>query len=120
MFNQSFFIVPQVYHTGASLDGYAFVTGTAPLVYGAKLLGAEIYNVGADAFVQVHDGYAQPTNGSVPLMSFKVLSGTGKSLDCSPYNCLPVVNGIVIAISSTAATYTSTTANLFLTAFFIV
>ena len=119
MFNQQFFVEPNVFHTGSSLDGYSLVTGATQLTYGAKLLGFITMNSGGDGYVQVHDGYAQPTNASVPLVSIKALSGTQVSLDCSVFSCVPVRTGIVIALSTTGSTYTAGAATLWTTAFWL-
>lgn len=125
MFTQQFFVVPNVYHTDGyhgntiTYDSFALVTGSSALADGAKLLGFIALNAGADGYVQVFDGYAQPSVDSVPLVSVKVSAGVQANLDCSAFNCVPVSKGIVIALSSTGTIYTDAGAHMFLTAFWI-
>lgn len=119
MFTEKFFIVPNVYHSTSSLDGYALVTGSSPLSAGAKLLAVLAQNQGGDGYIQVSDGYAQPTNGSTPILTFKIASGQSVSLDLSGVNCLAVKDGIVVSFSSTAPTYTDGGKHLFMTVFYI-
>ena len=113
------FIAPNVFHSGSTLDGYSLVTGSTA-VPGAKLLGFIAENTSVStAWFQVHDGYSQPSNGSIPLVSIKATAGSQVSLDCESFNCVPLTKGIVVTMSSTGPTYTSVTAAMWLSAFFI-
>ena len=120
MFDNHFFVTPNVFHSGSSLDGYSLVTGSSQLANGAKLLGLIAENTsGSTAWIQVHDGYAQPSGSAVPLVSLKTTAGQQVSLDCQAFNCLPVTKGIVVALSSTGPTYTSVSAAMWISAFWI-
>lgn len=119
MLTEKTLTIPNVFHTGANLDGYELVTGSSPLQQGAKLLGLYVINAGADGYVQVFDGYAQPANNTVPILSLLCKSNTQVVLDTSAYSCVPVIQGIVVAMSSTATKYTAGSAAMFVTAFWI-
>ncbi len=115
------FVTPSVYHS-AALETAALVTGSVPLVApsGAKLLGFYATAGTGASFVQVFDGYAAPAGASVPLVSIAVPATSTAHFDATAFNCLPVTNGIVIVLSSTLATYTAISSQLFVTAFFIL
>ena len=108
-------VIPNVYHSGSSLDGYAVVsTGQA------KLLGFVAENTsGSTRWVQVFDATAEPSNGTVPLLSIKVLAGTQISFDISVSRSMQLYQGLVLTSSSTGPTYTSVTADTFFTVFWI-
>lgn len=107
-------------YTSAALETTSLVTGAVPLAYGhpATLLGLLYDNYdGYQDWVQIFDGYQQPSTGSVPLVSLRVFSGSQGSFGGeSPTNITCVV-GIVVVLSSTGATYTPVTNKLFTTAF---
>jgi hypothetical protein len=120
------FILPRIYN-GITLANVALVTGSAqltPQVNGisARLLDFTAENTsGASAWVQVFDAFAAPAGGTVPILSLKLLTLTQTTYHATDYNGFPVVNGIVIALSSTGPTYTSIgAASMSLTAFYIV
>lgn len=108
------FVIPNQYHSPSTKDGYAVIwTGTC------KLLGFVVENTSASTvYVQVHDGYVQPTAGTVPLLSIKALAGSQVCFDASAVECVELLTGCVVAVSSTGPTYTDTTTkDLFMTVF---
>lgn len=114
----NYLIVPSVY-TSAAPETAALVSGPAPT--SAKLLGLIATNDGyAQAcWAQIFDGYGAPSTGAVPIVTLAVAVAGQASLDPGSFNCLPVANGIVVVLSSTAATYTPITNCLFATGFWI-
>jgi len=107
------FEVPSIY-TSAALETVSLVTGSSPLLSGGKLLGFVATNASAStAYVQLFDGYAAPSGGSVPIVSILVQANSQVSFDASVFNCIPVKSGIVLALSSTLTTYTAVSSELF-------
>jgi len=118
-FTQEMFVNPNIY-SSAALETVALVTGGANLANGARLLGFVANNNSASAaYVQVFDKSSAPSGGAVPLLVVNIAATSQQSVDCNCLNCLPVVNGIVIALSSTLATYTQVATQLFVTAAWI-
>lgn len=119
-------------YTSTALETFSLVTGPNnlnPTGTGYQtnpghcaLLGFVVENAsGAAGWVQVFDGYAQPTTGASPLMSLVVSNLAGQnqvSFGGNPNVNIRGKTGIVVALSSTRATYTPVTNGQFITAFY--
>lgn len=121
-FTEKQFIVPNVYSTGSSADGYAVVTGIGKPVgaYGARLLGLMVENkTSSTLYVQLFDTSVQPTNGSSPIAEIQVNANSQSSLDLGSPHCIPFTSGICVAGSSTQWSYTAVSQGMFLTCFYL-
>lgn len=83
-----------------------------------KLYGFTVYNSGAAQFIQIHDATALPANTAVPLMVFAVGAASNLPIDFGVHG-LQLVNGIVIANSTTGPTLTTGAADCFISGQFI-
>lgn len=80
----------------------------------ANLLNIVCENTSAGTrWCQIFDGYAAPTNGDVPIASFKLGAGSQESFSFDSTNGLYCALGIVIASSTTGPTYTDPSADEF-------
>lgn len=103
----------KVYSTIGSGETASLVSGNTEATRSCKLLGLVVSNTsGTSGWAQIFDGYAAPSSGSVPILNIQVQAGLQNSLDCSAFNCLTTVNGIVIVLSSTINSYTPITSGL--------
>ena len=110
---QGIFYEPSIY-TSAAAETVALVTGASAVLNGAKLLGFVAHNTSSStAYVQVFDAYAAPPPSAVPIASIQVMASSMTSFDAGVFNYIPMKYGIVIALSSTLATYTAVTTHLF-------
>ncbi len=89
--------------------------GAAGVVISAKpgrFYRAEVQNGAATAyFVQVFDKATAPVNADVPIYSKRMAVSSECEIDLTNINGLPVVNGIGIAISTTAGVLTLAVGN---------
>ena len=107
-------------YTSSAVETASLVTGSSPQQFGCKLLGFIGSNASTtNGWIQLFDGYAAPSSGSVPILSVQTGTGLQSSLDCSVFNCIDCKLGIVLVLSSTLATYTPISSGLFITAFWI-
>jgi hypothetical protein len=94
--------------TSATGDGYVVVkTGDTRLLY---LLCVSNSAAAATGFIQVFDGYAQPSNGTVPLLSLPVKAVATidiPSIEFKSRYSLNLKLGLTVALSSTQFTYTA-------------
>ena len=110
----SIFTDPSVYSTNSSGDGYAVIsTGKT------ALLQLFVTNTTSSIrFVQIFDSATGP--GTHPLLELQLAANTQGTLELLASHWLPLTNGLVVASSSTAATYTAGGGtDLYITAFFI-
>ena len=86
-----------------------------------KLYGLWGYNNSASAqYIQVHNATTLPADGaSVPIVTFKVAAGDNFSLDVFAFNrYIPCDTGITICNSSTLATKTIGSADVWINALY--
>lgn len=110
------FILPNVYTSPAGFDGYkSIVTGSC------FFLGLLAENTSASTrWIQVFDGYQQPTNGQVPLVSLKALTVSQLSFNPPGPVGMKMSKGLTIVESSTGPTYTNPSETaMFLTVFWV-
>jgi hypothetical protein len=108
-------------YSSSAAETVSLVSGSVQESVGAKLLGFIADNVtGSAGWVQVFDGYGSPTAGEVPICRVQVAANSECSFDPGVFNCLKVSKGIVIALSSTCATYTAISSGLVVSAWWIV
>jgi hypothetical protein len=112
------FGAPNVY-SSAALEAVSLVSGSSAFAQGCTLIGFTVLNNNAATrYIQVFDGYATPSGGAVPLLVLAVPATTSSSFS---YN-VPLVTtktGLVVATSTTAATYTAGSGDMFVTAFWL-
>lgn len=96
--------------TTTALDDALVVKGSA-----GTLFGISGHNTGPDQFVQVHDAASTPSDTAVPKLVIFVAADSNFSIDLGVYG-RRFTNGIVICNSSTAATKTIGSADLWIDA----
>jgi hypothetical protein len=90
------------YHSPSGFDGYAIVHNGS-----CNLIGFVAENTSASTrWIQVFDGYVQPSGGAVPLLSLKLAGLSQESFSDPADRGLRLSTGMVIATSTTGPTYT--------------
>lgn len=95
------------------LRSFEFYTNTAPKVISSQpcdLVDLD-GSVAAAGWFQVFDLAAAPSNGAVPLKSFDVLAAGPLPSLFQTLGPVSLLNGLVVAMSSTEATYTAVATN---------
>ncbi len=107
---------PNVYTSPATGDGYAVVhTGAC------RFMGMVVENqTGSTVYAQIHDGYATPSNGSVPVLSVKLTANAQATILLPAVHAVSLSSGLTICSSSTGKTLTvGAPTDLFITAFWV-